>query len=129
MSNIVKFDFIKLEQHVNNAVIKLVSLFINKEVTSIEEAKGIIQNKLLINSSNYEDYHDNNFQLMSVLYSKIKAKDYEEFNILFLSITYLIESFLKVDETDRKLCDKISKIIAELINNFEDIIGNDPINY
>lgn len=111
----ISYDFIDLEKKLDFAVIKMVSVFGFKEVTSISEAKSIIKNVLIKNKNTYNDYSDDSFRVISILISKIMASDIEGFvNILF-STTFLLESYLKSDDDT---IDQISIIVGDLIDEF-----------
>jgi hypothetical protein len=113
------FDYIMLEQQIDNTVINLVSLFNNTTVTNINDAKRIIKDNLIINSSTYKDYYDLKFKIISILITKAYSSLFEEFYEIFLSSTFLLESVIKVDERNTDLCEKISDNIINLYNVFK----------
>lgn len=126
IKNPLFFSHQELEQYFDETVIKLVSLFICKEVANIEEAKEIIQNTLLLDPQSYINYHDDIFTIISVLFSKVEADEREDFTLILFSSTFLLESLLKVDELDINLCERIGNIVGYLYEKFVDEVGNHP---
>lgn len=126
VKNPLVFSHRELEQYLDDTVIKLVSLFCCKKVSTIKEAKTIIANTLLLDPKSYIDYHDDSFTIISVLFSKVKAVDHEEFSLILMSSTCLLESVLKVNELDNEICKQISTIVGDLYEKFFDEIENHP---
>lgn len=124
--NPLVFSYDELEKYLDDTVIELVSLFGNKEISDIKEAKEIIVNTLLIDPKSYIDYHDDSFIIISLLFSKVKADDREEFTMILMSSTCLLESLFKVDDLDSQLCERIGIIVSNLYDKFIDEIKNHP---
>lgn len=121
------YDFVKLENEIDKSVIKIVKILTdnNKNLTIIE-AKKMIKDELIVNSSLYHDYKDDSFKFISTLLSLAKTTNFIDFFKIFFSKTFLLRSILILEEKNiyDKL-DQISNILLVLVDIFE---ANGKIN-
>lgn len=114
----MEYNFVNLEMKINKAIIDISSLVFEKEKMELEEANRFISKNLVNGKDTFIDYRINKFINISSLLSKYLAGQNEEFVFLFLSMTFLLESVLKIDENDEKKKDRLTQILANLYNNF-----------
>lgn len=124
--NKMVFNFDEFESYIDDSVIKLVKILGCKKITSIKEAKHNIKNKLLINPKIYTDYGNNKELITSLLFQKVQSDNDDDFIIIFLSSTFLLESFIKINHEDLTLCNKVNNIIYDLYLKFKEEIKNHP---
>lgn len=114
----MEYNFVDLEVKINKAIVEISSLIFEKEKLKLKEANTFIKKSLIGGKDNFIDYRDNKFINISNLLSKFLAGESEDFVFLFLSMTFLLESVLRIDENDKMKKDKLTDILSDLYRNF-----------
>jgi hypothetical protein len=114
MSNIT-IDITELGLYIDEFIIKIVNLVFSYKITSIIEAKYIIQSQ----NSNYVDYMDRLFDITTILFSNAKANNFEEFSHFLICSTCIISIFNTLDVENDEICLKIQRYTEELFDKFK----------
>ena len=86
---------------------------------NIENVKNLIRDTLIVDKTSYVDYERDEQSLYLTILSSVIDEDIQRFSMLFLSSSFLLESILKLENSDDDRGNDIACIIANMFKNID----------
>lgn len=113
-------DFDKMVSQIDDSVVRISSVFTDKSIKDVEEAKTIIKEQFLNNDDFFIDYKERSFQMCTLLLNAKENNDFDEFTKTFLVVTMLCFPLIKCDQdADSEKIEHVSDIINELYESIK----------
>ena len=114
MENIT-IDINKLGSYIDAFIIKTINIIYSIKIDSINEAKCFIK----LQNDNYIDYNDRLFDVTTMLITKAKSNNFEEFTNFLICSTFIFSLFCIIDEENDRICFEIQNNTMETFEKFK----------